>query len=105
LAAISKVAGVDLVPVWEYDIGNTNISIPNPYDDRWSEQNTDNLDETSASLWHKDCVSFVCVIMLSDCTGMVGGETALRTASGEVLKVRGPAMIRLPGPKAHDITA
>lgn len=29
--------------------------------------------------------------MLSDCKEMVGGETALRTGSGEVLKVRGPS--------------
>lgn len=32
--------------------------------------------------------------MLSDCTGMIGGETALRTGTGEVMKVRGPAMVR-----------
>jgi hypothetical protein len=40
--------------------------------------------------WHHDSYPFVCVLMLSDCTGMVGGETALRTADGEILKVRGP---------------
>jgi hypothetical protein len=31
--------------------------------------------------------------MLSDCTGMVGGETALRTGTGEIMKIRGPAMV------------
>ena len=31
--------------------------------------------------------------MLSDCTDMVGGETALRTAAGDVMKVRGPQMV------------
>lgn len=40
--------------------------------------------------WHTDSYPFVCVLMMSDCTNMVGGETALRTANGEVLKVRGP---------------
>ncbi|KAF5856487.1 hypothetical protein ETB97_007289 [Aspergillus alliaceus] len=30
--------------------------------------------------------------MLSDCSGMTGGETALKTATGEIMKVRGPAM-------------
>jgi hypothetical protein len=35
-------------------------------------------------------------MMLSDCTGMVGGETALRTPAGEVLKVRGPEMVSHP---------
>lgn len=31
--------------------------------------------------------------MLSDCTKMVGGETALRTADGGIVKVRGPEMV------------
>lgn len=37
--------------------------------------------------------------MLSDCTGMVGGETALRTGDGEIVKVRGPqkVCIIIPG--------
>jgi hypothetical protein len=42
--------------------------------------------------WHTDSYPFVCVLMLSDCTDMVGGETALRTGTGEILKVRGPEM-------------
>jgi hypothetical protein len=33
--------------------------------------------------------------MLSDCTNMIGGETALRTGTGEIMKVRGPAMVSL----------
>jgi len=40
--------------------------------------------------WHTDSYPFVCVLMLSDCTDMVGGETALLSANGEVIKVRGP---------------
>ena len=44
--------------------------------------------------WHTDSYPFVCVTMLSDCTGMVGGETALRTGDGDILKVRGPQMVR-----------
>jgi hypothetical protein len=43
--------------------------------------------------WHRDSYPFVCVTMLSDCTNMVGGETALRTANNEVLKVRGPEKV------------
>ena len=43
--------------------------------------------------WHHDSYPFVCVTMLSDCTGMVGGETALKTARGNILKVRGPEMV------------
>lgn len=30
--------------------------------------------------------------MLSDCESMIGGETALRTGTGEIVKVRGPQM-------------
>lgn len=42
--------------------------------------------------WHTDSYPFVCVLMLSDCTTMIGGETALRTGNGDILKVRGPEM-------------
>ena len=45
--------------------------------------------------WHNDSYPFVCVTMLSDCTNMVGGETALRTGDGKVMKVRGPGMVRI----------
>jgi hypothetical protein len=43
--------------------------------------------------WHTDSYPFVCVTMLSDCTNMVGGETALRKADGSIMKVRGPGMV------------
>lgn len=46
-----------------------------------------------AFAWHFDSYPFVCVTMLSDCTGMVGGETALKTGTGEIMKVRGPAIV------------
>lgn len=46
--------------------------------------------------WHTDSYPFVCVLMLSDCTNMVGGETALRTGNGDIIKVRGPQMVTLP---------
>lgn len=42
--------------------------------------------------WHTDSYPFVCVTMLSDCTNMIGGETALRTGDGDIMKVRGPQM-------------
>lgn len=76
----------------DYDVGNTNISIAN--------QDKENAvakkfpeDDVSAVAWHYDSVPFVCVLMLADCTGMVGGETAVRTATGDVMKVRGPSMV------------
>lgn len=46
--------------------------------------------------WHTDSYPFVCVTMMSDCKNMIGGETALRTGNGDVMKVRGPQMVSLP---------
>lgn len=43
--------------------------------------------------WHTDSYPFVCVTMLSDCTNMIGGETALLKGDGEIMKVRGPQMV------------
>lgn len=43
--------------------------------------------------WHRDSYPFVCVLMMSDTTGMLGGETALRTGTGEIMKVRGPSKV------------
>lgn len=38
--------------------------------------------------WHVDSYQFVCVVMLSDASTMIGGETAIETGNGEVVKVR-----------------
>lgn len=43
--------------------------------------------------WHRDSYPFVCVLMMSDTSDMVGGETALRTGTGEIRKVRGPSKV------------
>lgn len=93
LARISEVAGIDLVPSIDFEIANINISIR---DENANVEQTIPIvanDELPAVAWHYDSFPFVCVTMLSDCTGMVGGETALRTPSGEIMKVRGPAMV------------
>lgn len=88
-------AGIDLVPSIDYEIANINISVG---DSNTQLYNKDNCveDTLPAFAWHYDSFPFVCVAMLSDCQGMVGGETALRTAYGEILKVRGPTMVRFP---------
>lgn len=57
------------------------------------EENGEKEEKLSAVDWHTDSYPFVCVTMLSDCTNMIGGETALRTGSGEIIKVRGPQMV------------
>ncbi|KAI1453552.1 hypothetical protein F4805DRAFT_363605 [Annulohypoxylon moriforme] len=87
LAKISEIAGIELVPAFDYEVANINISI--------NDQNTEAMvggDKTSSFAWHHDSFPFVCVTMVSDCTGMVGGETAIELPSGDVRKVRGPAM-------------
>ncbi|CAG8973396.1 hypothetical protein HYALB_00000159 [Hymenoscyphus albidus] len=90
LAIISKIAGVDLVPVMDYEIGHVNMSLPgkkNDYDDKLMISEED--DEPIVG-WHRDSYPFVCVLMMSDTTGMIGGETALRAGNGDIMKVRGP---------------
>ncbi|KAI9839627.1 MAG: hypothetical protein M1819_002253 [Sarea resinae] len=107
LAAISKVAGVDLVPVMDFEIAHINISVKS---EKEKEQELEYVKESRSRMadegiagcpweddkpvvgWHTDSYPFVCVLMLSDCSTMVGGETALVTGTGEVLKVRGPQM-------------
>ncbi|KAF2109013.1 hypothetical protein BDV96DRAFT_503327 [Lophiotrema nucula] len=106
LAIISKVAGVDLIPWSDYEVAHINLSV------KTDEQTKEELaainkqkrffadDEGIAGCpweddkpivgWHTDSYPFVCVLMMSDCTNMVGGETALRTGGGDVIKVRGP---------------
>ncbi|RAL11792.1 uncharacterized protein BO97DRAFT_453349 [Aspergillus homomorphus CBS 101889] len=87
-AAVSQVAGIDLVHAFDYEIANVNISVE---DDPSNVGKVQEKPDTSAFAWHFDSFAFVCVTMLSDCSDMVGGETAIRTPSGEV-KIRGPAM-------------
>ena len=103
LAKVSEVAGIDLIPSIDFDIANINIS----WGDGTTTTEQSNIttdDGTSAVAWHYDSFPFVCVTMLSDCTGMVGGETALRTPNGDIMKVRGPAMVcPIPCPRSRCI--
>lgn len=107
LGIISKIAGVDLIPWSDYEVAHINFSV------KTDEQTEAELaainkqrrffaddegiagcpweDDKPVVGWHTDSYPFVCVLMLSDCTNMVGGETALRTGTGEIMKVRGPA--------------
>ncbi|KAL3417862.1 hypothetical protein PVAG01_10872 [Phlyctema vagabunda] len=92
LSIISKIAGVDLVPVMDYEIGHVNLSSTTKKAvDENGEEITPNDDDDAIVGWHRDSYPFVCVLMMSDTTNMVGGETALKTADGTVKKVRGPS--------------
>ncbi|KAK6381895.1 hypothetical protein LTR65_010935 [Meristemomyces frigidus] len=108
LSTISKIAGVDLIPMMNYEIGHINISVKSEKQaseeraaierERKSYAEDEGIagcpweDDKPVVGWHTDSYPFVCVTMLSDCTNMVGGETALRTGNGDVMKVRGPQM-------------
>ncbi|KAH7213493.1 hypothetical protein BKA60DRAFT_461507 [Fusarium oxysporum] len=84
--AVSKVAGIDLVHAFEYEIGHCNLLFSDGEDEKKGA--SDNVGFS----WHYDSFPFVCVTMLSDCSDMKGGETAVLKGDGGVLKVRGPSM-------------
>jgi hypothetical protein len=109
LAIVSGIAGVDLVPSSDYEIAHINFSVKSEEETKAELQSIEKqknffaADEGIAGCpweddkpivgWHTDSYPFVCVLMLSDCTNMVGGETALRTGDGGIVKVRGPEMV------------
>ncbi|KAJ5414179.1 hypothetical protein N7509_000806 [Penicillium cosmopolitanum] len=84
-----SVAGVDLVQAFDYEIANINISVKK---DCVAGSDYKQEPDVSAFAWHYDSFPFVCVTMLSDCSNMVGGETAIRTPAGDIKKIRGPEM-------------
>jgi hypothetical protein len=93
LDKISEVAGIELVPVMDAEISAVNIAVNESNSAAVPDKERKTDEEVSAFAWHFDSYPFVCVTMLSDCTGMIGGETALKTGTGEIMKVRGPAMV------------
>lgn len=90
LRIVSEVAGIALIPNMEYEIAHINVSVPCGED-----SSSDNNSGSTPPVvnWHKDSYPFVCVLMLSDATEMEGGETGLRTGTGELMKIRGPQMV------------
>ncbi|KAF2968757.1 hypothetical protein GQX73_g4836 [Xylaria multiplex] len=101
LAIVSKIAGIDLVPEMDLEIAHINISVKSEEEKREeleavAERANYEADEGIGGCpweddkpivgWHTDSYPFVCVTMLSDCTDMVGGETALRTGAGDIMK-------------------
>ena len=117
LSIISKIAGVELVPEMDFEIAHINISVKSEkqkaeeleaFRDRSLTEADEGIagcpweDEKPIVDWHTDSYPFVCVTMLSDCTNMMGGETALRTGDGEMVKVRGPQMVRTSANKRNN---
>ncbi|KAJ0414773.1 hypothetical protein BJY00DRAFT_320784 [Aspergillus carlsbadensis] len=104
LSKVSAAAGIDLIPAFDYEIANINVAVrdDDDVDDDYTSANanantlavksvTADADAVPAFAWHYDSFPFVCVTMLSDCTNMIGGETAIRLPDGSIKKVRGPA--------------
>lgn len=85
----------------DYEIGHINLSVKT---EKQTKEELAILNNKKRPLadddndkpivgWHTDSYPFVCVLMLSDCTNMVGGETVIRTASDDIIKVRGPTEV------------
>jgi hypothetical protein len=88
-------------PWSDYEIAHINLSVkteeqvksevkvPSIHSDEGIDVSSPEVEKPIVG-WHRDAYPFVCVLMLSDCTDMIGGETALRTADGGIICVRGP---------------
>jgi hypothetical protein len=107
VAVVSRLAGIDPVPSCDYEIAHINLSaikteeganaeLSGLHARKSSIHSDEGIDVGSSADdkpivgWHTDSYPFVCVLMMSDCTNMVGGEIVLRTAGGDVIRVRGP---------------
>lgn len=89
----------------EFELGHINVSVKSDEEAQDELEAVDQMeregkatggfseDDKPIISWHHDSYPFVCVTMLSDCSGMVGGETVLRTGDGGTIKVRGPQMV------------
>ncbi|KIX94727.1 uncharacterized protein Z520_09417 [Fonsecaea multimorphosa CBS 102226] len=113
LKIVSELAGVDLVPVMDFEICHTNVQLgPDglsgvrnipiippgaPEQDTRSAVHAEPRESpvvTKKSIvpWHRDSYPFVCVVMLSDARHMEGGETEIQRGDGRTIKVRSPQM-------------
>lgn len=106
---ISTMAGVDLEVVMDYEIAHVNIGLtddktamaqrsPEEIAKRERLFTDDNLGDNSGEDipaivgWHNDSYPFVCVLMLSDTSEMIGGETYLRMGDGKMARAPGPQL-------------
>ena len=108
--ACSAAAGVELEIVFDYEIGQLNVQLDSSIDKKAPitenlppatppreplSKDTEDFEDDQKDLvakWHSDSYPWVCVMMLSDPIGMKGGETALRTGDGSILKMKQPGM-------------
>lgn len=92
LEIISKMAGVQLIHQFDYEIGHINVSIKQESTRILDIKQEDETADEMAGIvsWHFDSPQFVCVLMMSDTSEMIGGETALIDGNGKIVKVCGP---------------
>ena len=115
LGIVSSIAGIDLVPVVDYEICHTNVQLgdggldsvwdtpavpPEPteeerrgFEERRGVGENEEVEKAIVP-WHRDSHPFVCVVMLSNAAFMTGGETELQKGDGTTMKVRSPQMVR-----------
>ncbi|GMF08772.1 unnamed protein product [Ambrosiozyma monospora] len=92
-------AGVELVPIMDYEIAHVNIAMKSEdaaanelvSSKRRSSMSKKSDDVPAVVNWHNDSYPFVCVLMLSDTSKMIGGETLIKTPSGDIIAAEGPA--------------
>ncbi|KAK5191767.1 hypothetical protein LTR92_008348 [Exophiala xenobiotica] len=110
IEACSRAAGVDLEVIFDYEIGHVNVqldaladktnlyevlppAVPKneatsiPADSKSTDEQLESVRD-----WHIDAYPWVCVCMLSDPEGMIGGETGLQKGDGSVVKMLGPGI-------------
>ncbi|KAJ5814199.1 uncharacterized protein N7503_000949 [Penicillium pulvis] len=123
---VSDASGVPLEVVMPTEIGHTNIqaegaTIAEMASNLKVEPSVEKLelspeeraydplkDETSIIPWHYDSYPYVCVVMLSETDGMIGGETYIKKGNGEAQKVEGPQIghaVMLQGGEVQHLAA
>ena len=56
------------------------------------QEGSSQYEKVLTDAWHRDSAQLTVVVMLSDTSTMIGGETAIQTGNGKVLKARGAKM-------------
>ncbi|RHZ43471.1 uncharacterized protein CDV56_100974 [Aspergillus thermomutatus] len=123
---VSDASGVPLEVVMPTEIGHTNIQVEGATISEMTrnlqvEPSGEKLDlspedkaydplkaKSSIIPWHYDSYPYVCVLMLSETDGMVGGETYIKKGNGEALKVEGPQIghaVMLQGGEVEHLAA
>lgn len=78
-----------LAGVYKY---NEVPAIPLPPSESAAAIAKSEFDDVPIDAWHKDEAPVVCVLMLSDTSTMQGGETAIKTGDGSIVKSRGASI-------------